>query len=280
MAPLAKSLAVAATAFAALGAAAPGHAHMHNHKRDEVTVWNTVTTVVWKTIDVTTTVTNGQSVPTTRIEQTVNEATAPAPKLKEAISTSTSTSTRTSTSTAQLTSSTTEAAAPSVETTVQVPTVPIPTQEPEPEPTQEPEPEPTTTQQPPVETSTVEPQPEPTQSSGGGGGSSGGPCSSSSPCTGEVTFYDVATSRSAPSSCGNVNNGSTDKVLALPVGIMQDSDCGKTVTIKYKGKTSTATVVDKCMGCDNTSIDLSRASFLDFASESEGRLYGVEWFME
>lgn len=276
MAPLAKSLAVAATAFAALGAAAPGHGHMHNHKRDEVTVWNTVTEVVWRTVDVTTTVTKGQSVPTTRIEETVNEATAPAAKPKEATSTSTSTST------VQLTSSTTEAAAPSVETNVQVPTVSIPTQEPAPEPTQEPEPEPTTTTQqpPPVETSTVEPQPQPTQSSGGGGGSSGGPCSSGSPCTGQVTFYDVATSRSAPSSCGNVNDGSTDKVLALPVGIMQDDDCGKTVTIKYKGKTSTAQVVDKCMGCDNTSIDLSRAAFLDLASESEGRLYGVEWFMQ
>lgn len=277
MAPLAKSLAVAATAFAALGAAAPGHAHMHKHKRDEVTVWNTVTTVVWTTVDVTTTVTNGQSVPTTRIEQTVNEATAPAPKPEEPTSTSTSTST----TTAQLTSSTTEAAAPSVENTVQVPTVSIPTQEPAPEPTQEPEPEPTTTQQaPPVQTSTVEPQPEPTQGSGGGGGSSGGPCSSGSPCTGQVTFYDVATSRSAPSSCGEVNDGSTDKVLALPVGIMQDSDCGRTVTIKYKGKTSTAKVVDKCMGCDDSSIDLSRASFLDLASESEGRLFGVEWFMQ
>ncbi|OJJ03735.1 hypothetical protein ASPVEDRAFT_750797 [Aspergillus versicolor CBS 583.65] len=216
MAPLAKSLAVAATAFAALGAAAPGHAHMHNHKRDEVTVWNTVTQVVWKTVDVTTTVTNGQSVPTTRIEETVNEATAPAAQPKEATSTSTSTST------VQLTSSTTEAAAPSVETNVQVPT----------------------------------------------------------PCTGQVTFYDVATSRSAPSSCGNVNDGSTDKVLALPVGIMQDDDCGKTVTIKYKGKTSTAKVVDKCMGCDDSSIDLSRAAFQDLASESEGRLYGVEWFMQ
>ncbi|KAL3450761.1 hypothetical protein BJX65DRAFT_251778 [Aspergillus insuetus] len=108
----------------------------------------------------------------------------------------------------------------------------------------------------------------------------GGPCSAGSPCVGQVTFYDTATSMSAPSSCGLVNDGSSENVIALPVGIMQDSDCGRTVVIKYNGKTSKGTVVDKCMGCDNTSIDLSRHFFSLLASFDAGRLHGVEWYLE
>jgi hypothetical protein len=61
---------------------------------------------------------------------------------------------------------------------------------------------------------------------------------------------------------------------------MKDSDCGRTVTIRYGGKTSTGKVVDKCMGCDSTSVDLSRHFFNELSSEVEGRLFGVEWYME
>lgn len=61
---------------------------------------------------------------------------------------------------------------------------------------------------------------------------------------------------------------------------MKDSDCGKAVTVKYGGETVQGTVVDKCMGCDNTSIDLSRHFFQQLASFAEGRLFGVEWYME
>ncbi|KAL3468263.1 hypothetical protein BJX64DRAFT_342 [Aspergillus heterothallicus] len=195
MAPITKTLTLAATAFAALSAAAPGHnhGHKHNHKRDAVTVWDTKTVVIWTTIDITTT-------------ETINHATAPEP----------------------------------------------------------------------------EPKPETTSSTTGSGSSSGsgGPCSAGSPCVGQVTFYDTATSMSAPSSCGYVNDGSTENVIALPVGIMQDSDCGRTVVIKYNGKTTKGTVVDKCMGCDNQSIDLSRHFFSLLASFDAGRLHGVEWYLE
>lgn len=104
-----------------------------------------------------------------------------------------------------------------------------------------------------------------------------GSCDKSSPCTGQMTYYDTATSSSNPSSCGTTDDGNTEFVLALPFGIMTNSDCGRTVSIEYNGITQTGKVVDKCTGCDDFSIDLSRALFQVFASLSEGRLDGAKW---
>lgn len=88
-----------------------------------------------------------------------------------------------------------------------------------------------------------------------------GACSKISPCIGDITYYDTANTTSNPSSCGTTNDGLTERVIALPQGIMTNSDCGKSVTITYNGVTKTGTVVDKCpsVGCDNDSVDLSRA---------------------
>jgi len=46
----------------------------------------------------------------------------------------------------------------------------------------------------------------------------------------------------------------------------------KTMTITYiaTGKTTSATVVDKCMGCDGFSIDLSNVAFLDLGDLAVG----------
>ena len=59
-------------------------------------------------------------------------------------------------------------------------------------------------------------------------------------------------------------------MVALPYSLMGPKSnsnlyCGKTITITYIaiGKTTTATMVDKCMGCDGFLIDLSNAAFLD-----------------
>lgn len=107
-----------------------------------------------------------------------------------------------------------------------------------------------------------------------------GACSKGSPCTGDITYYDTATTTSNPSSCGTTNDGHTELVLALPHGIMTDSDCGKSVTIAYNGVTKTGIVVDKCMGCDNTSVDLSRAFFQALAGSLDaGRISDVKWYI-
>ncbi|KAH7407875.1 hypothetical protein BKA64DRAFT_667612 [Cadophora sp. MPI-SDFR-AT-0126] len=110
------------------------------------------------------------------------------------------------------------------------------------------------------------------------GGSTGGVCSSGSPCEGDITYYEAGLG-----ACGETTDGSVDKVIALPVGMMGAQSngnpyCGKTVTIKKGDKTTTATVVDKCMGCKGNSIDLSNAAFLELAEFSVGRTTAEWWF--
>ncbi|KAL9108680.1 MAG: hypothetical protein Q9227_006626 [Pyrenula ochraceoflavens] len=114
------------------------------------------------------------------------------------------------------------------------------------------------------------------------------PCSSESDyCAGDMTHYDVATSPSNPSSCGMTNDGSTDNVVALSYLLMPGSEyCGKTINLfnPLTGKSATAKVVDKCMGCDiSTSIDMSNHLYeqLDGSADNTyscGRTGGVEWY--
>jgi len=109
---------------------------------------------------------------------------------------------------------------------------------------------------------------------------SGGQCSSDSPCEGDITYYTAALG-----ACGWTNDGDTENVVALPYGLMGtqsngNSYCGLYITIQCKttGKTTTAKVVDKCMGCEDYSIDLSNAAFLDLDDLSVGRTQANWWF--
>ena len=56
--------------------------------------------------------------------------------------------------------------------------------------------------------------------------------------------------------------------------------CGKMITITCiaTGKTTTATVADKCMGCDGFSIDLSNAAFLDLDDLAVGNTSATWYF--
>lgn len=246
MAPITKTLALAGALFAISGFAAPVN------KR--AVVWETVTDVVWETVDVTTTIYPGQ--PTATVVPAVTTTAVEA------------------TSTAQA------AAAPQ---TLEEESAPAPTQQ---APTQQ---APTTTAAPVVQaavtssSSTSSAAPAATSSTSSSSGSSSGytgSCSQGSPCSGDITYYDTATTASNPSSCGTTNDGQTELVLALPHGIMTDGDCGKSVTITYNGVSKTGTVVDKCMGCDNNSIDLSRAFFEALAGSLDaGRISGVDWYI-
>ncbi|KAB8075567.1 hypothetical protein BDV29DRAFT_171681 [Aspergillus leporis] len=277
MAPLAKTLALAGALFAAIASTAPVQ------KRNEVAA-STHTTVVWTTVTVTQTLTRDQ--PT---ETPAQPTIAPLP-----VTSATPTAAPQPSKPAEVPeepeepSETWESEGPtSTQAPVWTPSPAAQSTTATPEPLTTQEPEPTTTYTPPAaptQATTTSQAPQPTATSGGGSSSGGsgytGSCSKSSPCKGQITYYDTATSASAPSSCGWTNDGSTENVLALPVGLMKDSDCGRTVTIRYGGKTSTGKVVDKCMGCDSTSVDLSRHFFNELSSEVEGRLFGVEWYME
>jgi hypothetical protein len=85
--------------------------------------------------------------------------------------------------------------------------------------------------------------------------------------------------------CGTTNDGNTERVVALPHGLMGTQSngnpyCGKTITIKCTatGKTTTATVVDKCMGCVGYAIDLSNAAFTELDDFAVGRTGATWWF--
>lgn len=269
MARISKSLALAGALFAASGAAYP-------MKRDKVVVWETITDVVWTTVEVTTTVTLPPAPVTTAITtsanapQTVTATVVPAqPPQKPSEPGDTPVVSTPSVVPAPEQPSNSSPPAP---TTPVVPSPPLPTAE---------EPSSTTPSTPSAPTSTA----------GGGGGhhpvpppnppSTGysGPCSQSNHCTGEVTYYDTATLASHPGSCGGTSNGRSENVLALPQALMDQADCGRTVTVRYGGVEATGVVVDKCMGCDSTSIDLSRHFFAQIADLAEGRIGGVEWWI-
>ncbi|KAJ5529955.1 hypothetical protein N7527_003348 [Penicillium freii] len=276
MAPITKTLALAGAFFALTGYSAP--------VAKRAVVWETVTDIVWTTVDVTTTVypqaahaatvvpVVANAVPTTTAAPVVQ---APTKEVEEAAPTTTAAPVPAPTveapakqveQAAPTTSSTTTAApapAPTVE--AETSTTPAPVVEAETSSTAAP----TATRSANTETTNTE-----TTSSGRTGA-----CSEGSPCDGEITFYDTATTITNPSSCGNTNDGSVEDVLALPHGIMTDSDCGKTVTIEYNGQTATGTVVDKCMGCDNGSVDLSRHLFGQLASMGQGRVSGAKWYI-
>lgn len=256
MAPITKTLALAGAFFAVSGFAAP--------VEKRAVVWETVTDIVWTTVDVTTTIYPGQAHTTTATVVPVTTTTPAAAAV----------------TTAEISKKESEVQPPVPETSTQAP-APAPAPQPTeqstvaPEPAPAPAPTSSSTSQAPVATSSSS-----SPSSGSSGGGYTGSCDESSPCTGQMTYYDTATTASNPSSCGTTNDGETEFVLALPVGIMSNSDCGKSVTIEYGGVTQTGKVVDKCMGCDDSSIDLSRALFESFASLSEGRLSDATWYIQ
>lgn len=136
---------------------------------------------------------------------------------------------------------------------------------------------PTTSSEAAVATSAADSGSSGSSSSSYGATTSG--CKAGSPCKGDITFYTAGLG-----ACGLTTDGSVDKVVALPVGLMGSQSnsnpyCGQTITIQCTttGKTTTATVVDKCEGCTGMSIDLSNAAFDELEDESVGRT-GAEWW--
>ncbi|CAG8903005.1 unnamed protein product [Penicillium salamii] len=258
MAPITKTLALAGALFAMTGYTAP--------VAKRAVVWETVTDVVWTTVDVTTTVYPNQA-PTA----TVVPVASAVPTTAAAVATPSEAPEKKAAPTTTSTSTTEAAPAPTVK-------VEASSAAPAPDTTEE-----TSTQAPAPTTSTTTSAAAANTRSANilDTVSSGytGACSKGSPCDGMITFYDTATTSTNPSSCGTTNDGASENVLALPVGIMKDGDCGKTVTITYNGQTATGTVVDKCMGCDDTSIDLSRHLFGELASMDAGRVSGAKWYI-
>lgn len=89
---------------------------------------------------------------------------------------------------------------------------------------------------------------------------------------GDLTYYQPGLG-----SCGETSSA-TDKIVALsPSKFTDQADlCGKTITIEFGSKNTTAKIVDKCPGCSADSIDVSPAVFEDLADLSVGRAQ-VSW---
>lgn len=106
----------------------------------------------------------------------------------------------------------------------------------------------------------------------------GGPCSSGSPCTGDITFYQAGLG-----ACGETHDGLSEFVVALPHGMMGTQSngnpfCGRTVSITKNGKTTSAKVVDKCMGCKDGDLDLSEKAFAALGIDQSVGRTTAEWF--
>ncbi|KZV72796.1 hypothetical protein PENSPDRAFT_683372 [Peniophora sp. CONT] len=93
---------------------------------------------------------------------------------------------------------------------------------------------------------------------------------------GEATFYFQG---GVAGACGKVFPDSA-LIVAEQAGRFKASDCGRKVRITntQNGKTVTATVEDKCPGCQGNpnSLDLSKAAFDAIASEAQG-VVPISW---
>lgn len=118
----------------------------------------------------------------------------------------------------------------------------------------------------------------PAKSGGGSGGRCEGPGSG---CAGDATHWDGGLG-----ACGWTVNTASDMQIALPVGLMGDQSngnpyCGRSVSIKTpNGGTVSATVGDKCMGCQGDSIDMTNALFAAALPNGDGRVSNVEWWFD
>lgn len=298
-----KSTTFALASLLASAAIAQPHRHEHRHaarhqRRDQEVVWVTEVDYVTETIDVTTTiwVSEGFQPPTTTSVATTSTESSPSSVAASssgvpaqffepdtALPTSTFATSTTSTTPVYIASTPSSIyvapvseAAPIQSTTSTTPVyvAPAPVVEPSSPAAQ------VYTQPAAVSTTTSAAAAAIPTKPSTSSGSSTGECSPDSPCAGDITFYEAGLG-----ACGITSDGTVDRVVALPYGLMGTQSngnpyCGKTITIKCDatGKTTTAVVTDKCMGCKGYSIDLSNIAFGDLDSFDVGRTTATWWF--
>ncbi|KAF6845196.1 allergen asp f7 [Colletotrichum musicola] len=261
------------------------HVHGKHQKRAIVTEWVTETAYVTEYIDATSTVwvsPEGSAAPSSSVPGQFFE---PGDKPS---STTLSTTTKPAPVPTPVQPSIEQAPAPappsstSTSTSVYVaPPVPeVPTVQPAPQPTTTsvyvpppPPPAPTTTVAPaPAPQPSSPPPAAPTSASPGGGGSG-------EMHTGDMTFYAVGLG-----ACGEDDSGKdrTENIVALSQHLMGpvsngNEYCGKKIKITVGGKSTTATVRDKCMGCAPNNIDVSEKCFLELFSDLGVGRDTVQW---
>ncbi|KAI0759665.1 RlpA-like double-psi beta-barrel-protein domain-containing protein-containing protein [Irpex lacteus] len=101
--------------------------------------------------------------------------------------------------------------------------------------------------------------------------------------TGDATWYQPGVG-----ACG-ISNTAADHIVAVSASFYDtfpgatpnpnnNPICGRQMTVNYQGRSTTVTVVDRCVGCALHDIDLSPAAFSDLAPTSAGRI-PVSWVL-
>ncbi|KAF8631410.1 hypothetical protein AX17_005088 [Amanita inopinata Kibby_2008] len=86
----------------------------------------------------------------------------------------------------------------------------------------------------------------------------------------KFSFYDAGVS-----ACGGTFSNSDFIVALNREQFAGGALCFQTITIEVEGKTTTAQIVDECMGCPFAGLDFSRGLFNFFAPESAGIIHGT-----
>jgi len=99
--------------------------------------------------------------------------------------------------------------------------------------------------------------------------------------SGDITYYNPAGGYGA---CGWTIQDS-DPIVALAHGMMGEQSngnpwCNKKIKILHDGATYSATIGDKCMGCEGESIDLTAGLWAIVAPDVDGRAHNVEWWVD
>ncbi|KAF4313766.1 Barwin-related endoglucanase [Botryosphaeria dothidea] len=264
-----KTTGIIALSLLGLAAAAP-HKHHQLHKAKRDLVWVTETAEVIETVVQTTTVwVDPEDYPEpTTTEEAPEHTPAPEP-----------TTTEEAPATTEVPSSSSVYTPPPAPTTTETPSS-----------TYTPPPAPTTTEAP-TSTYVAPPAPETTSSSttsavvaaetaassSGSSSSLGGDLGAEkSGC--EATWYNTL---GAYAACGT-QHWDSESVVALKSTTFnqyKSEICGKTITLNYKGKSTTAKLVDSCPGCIGTwDIDLSPPVFEALTGDlGVGRIDGLTW---
>nr|GAT43230.1 predicted protein [Mycena chlorophos] len=102
--------------------------------------------------------------------------------------------------------------------------------------------------------------------------------------TGSLTYYNTGLD-----ACGFTDSDSSSYIAAMSLAIFNnypgydgtDSNnnpiCNKQVKVTWQGKSTTVRVVDACVGCSTTQLDLSPLAFQALADLSVGELDGATW---
>ncbi|KAG6041746.1 hypothetical protein E4U41_002173 [Claviceps citrina] len=125
--------------------------------------------------------------------------------------------------------------------------------------------------------------PSPAQGGNKGGsvnsGSSSASASGSGSHKGDLTYYAVGLGACGQDDSGKDNSANIVALSHLLMGTQSNGNpmCGKTVTIYANGKSTTATVRDKCMGCKMEDLDVSEKVYKELYGGLDSGRMPITW---